>query len=379
MQSADINPFLIRGYKDKEHFCDREAETQQLLRLLLNGNDVVLSAPRRIGKSGLIHHCFAQDELADHYVFYVDIYSTNNLADFVASLGAEIADKLKTKSKKALQRFWDMVMSLRAGISFDPMGEASLNIQVGDIKESKATLKEIFDYLNSADRPCIIAIDEFQQIAEYPEKNTEALLRTYIQKCNNAHFVFSGSHRHMMTQMFLSPSRPFYQSASPMSLHCIEMGIYTDFAQRLFEKAGKHLDTQVMEAVYNETNGMTWYVQKLLNELYSLTPKHETCTMDCFPIAMSNILDSYDGNYMDMLRLLTSRQKAIILAVARDGVVTNAQSSAFVKRHKLVSPSSVQSGIKTLLEKGYVTEDSGKYQVYDLFMQRWLERKNFMV
>lgn len=379
MQTPDFNPFLIRGYRGKEYFCDREAETKNLLRLLQNGNDVVLAAPRRIGKSGLIQHCFAQEELNGYYVFYVDVYSTRCFADFVALLGAEIAEKLNSKGKKALQRFWEVVSSLRAGISFDPMGEASLNIQVGDINQSKVTLKEIFDYLNSADRPCIIAIDEFQQITEYPEKNTEALLRTYIQKCNNAHFIFSGSHRHMMTQIFLSPSRPFYQSASHISLDCIPLDVYTPFAQNLFVRGGKKLESDVMKAIYEEAEGLTWYVQKLLNELYSLTQKGEICTMDYIPIAMRNILDSYDNNYADLLHLLSSRQMALLLAIAREGKATNVQSAAFIKRYKLTSASSVQSGIKTLLEKAYLTENSGKYYIYDLFLQRWLEHRKFIV
>lgn len=379
MQTPDLNPFLIRGYRGKEYFCDREAETKNLLRLLQNGNDVVLAAPRRIGKSGLIQHCFAQEELNGYYVFYVDVYSTRCFADFVALLGAEIAEKLNSKGKKALQRFWEVVSSLRAGISFDPMGEASLNIQVGDINQSKVTLKEIFDYLNSADRPCIIAIDEFQQITEYPEKNTEALLRTYIQKCNNAHFIFSGSHRHMMTQIFLSPSRPFYQSASHFSLDCIPLDVYTPFAQNLFVRGGKKLESDVMKAIYEEAEGLTWYVQKLLNELYSLTQKGEICTMDYIPIAMRNILDSYDNNYADLLHLLSSRQMSLLLAIAREGKATNVQSAAFIKRYKLTSASSVQSGIKTLLEKAYLTENSGKYYIYDLFLQRWLEHRKFIV
>lgn len=379
MQTPDFNPFLIRGYRGKEYFCDREAETKNLLRLLQNGNDVVLAAPRRIGKSGLIQHCFAQEELNGYYVFYVDVYNTRCFADFVALLGAEIAEKLNSKGKKALQRFWEVVSSLRAGISFDPMGEASLNIQVGDINQSKVTLKEIFDYLNSADRPCIIAIDEFQQITEYPEKNTEALLRTYIQKCNNAHFIFSGSHRHMMTQIFLNPSRPFYQSASHFSLDCIPLDVYTPFAQNLFVRGGKKLESDVMKAIYEEAEGLTWYVQKLLNELYSLTQKGEICTMDYIPIAMRNILDSYDNNYADLLHLLSSRQMALLLAIAREGKATNVQSAAFIKRYKLTSASSVQSGIKTLLEKAYLTENSGKYYIYDLFLQRWLEHRKFIV
>lgn len=380
MQLIDFNPFLIRGYKDKEYFCDREAETKELLKLLLNGNDVMLSAPRRIGKSGLIHHCFAQEELQGYYVFYVDIYSTKCLSDFVAILGAEIAEKLKSKSRKALQRFWEVVTSLRAGISFGPMGEASLNIQVGDIISSPAiTLKEIFEYLNNADRPCIIAIDEFQQITEYRENNTEALLRTHIQNCNNAHFIFSGSHKHIMTQMFLSPSRPFYQSVSSMSLDCIPPDTYNDFAQKLFEKGGKHLEKDVMDIIYNKVEGITWYVQKILNELYAMTPKGGNCTTEFIPIATNNILDSYDHNYSDLMHLLSVRQKSLMLAIAREGKASNLQSSTFIKRYKLTSASSVQAGIKTLLEKGYITEDNGKFAIYDIFLMRWLERKMFVV
>lgn len=379
MQNIDYNPFTIRGYKSKEYFCDRENETKQLVRLLQNGNDVVLSAPRRIGKSGLIHHCFAQEEMDGYYLFFIDIYSTKNLTDFVALLGAEIAGRLQTKGRKALQHFWDVAKSLRTGISFDPMGEASLNIQVGDINESRVTLKEIFDFLNNADRPCIVAIDEFQQITEYPEKNTEALLRTYIQQCNNAHFIFSGSHRHMMSQIFLSPSRPFYQSASHMSLDCIGIDKYTEFAQKLFAQGERELETDTMYMVYREAEGLTWYVQKMLNELYSITQKGEKCTMEHFSVAINNILDSYDHNYVDILRLLSSRQKALVLAIAQEGKASNVQGSAFVKKHKLTSASSVQAGVKTLLEKGYITEMDGRFQLYDLFLQRWLERAHFMV
>lgn len=379
MQVADFNPFLIRGYKDKEHFCDRNVETKKLIRLLKNGNDVILAAPRRIGKSGLIHHCFAQEELNDFYVFYIDIYSTNCLADFVTVLGAEIADKLKSKGQKALEKFWNIVTSLRAGINFHPSGEASLNIQIGDIKESNTTLKEIFDFLNSADHPCIIAIDEFQQITEYPEKNMEALLRTFIQKCNNAHFIFSGSHRHIMTQMFFSPNRPFYQCAASMSLDCIDLQTYTEFAKNLFEKRGKKLEAEVVKAIYEDVDGLTWYVQKLLNELYALTPKGEICTQDLLSVALNNILDSYDHNYTDLIRLLSTRQKSLLLAIAKEGKASNIQGSDFVNRHKLTSASSVQSGVRTLLEKAYVTEESGKYYIYDIFMQRWLERKKFLV
>ncbi|MBF4213444.1 ATP-binding protein, partial [Pseudomonas donghuensis] len=70
--------------------------------------------------------------------------------------------------------------------------------------EEESTLKEIFDYLGSSEKRCYIAIDEFQQIAEYPEKGVEALLRSYIQFLPNVNFIFAGSKQHVMQEMFTS-------------------------------------------------------------------------------------------------------------------------------------------------------------------------------
>ncbi len=83
-------------------------------------------------------------------------------------------------------------------------------IGIGNIVNPEITLDEIFSYLNQADKPCLVAIDEFQQITNYADNRIEALLRTYIQRCTNAHFIFSGSHCHLMAEMFTSPARPFF-------------------------------------------------------------------------------------------------------------------------------------------------------------------------
>ena len=125
------------------------------------------------------------------------------------ALSKEILEVLKPMGKKALHGFWECVKSLQASISFDVNGMPSLNLGLGDIQAPATTLDEIFRYLEQADKPCLIAIDEFQQITGYVEKNVEATLRTYVQHCNNARFIFAGSQRHVMGNMFLTPSRPF--------------------------------------------------------------------------------------------------------------------------------------------------------------------------
>ncbi|MBQ6203774.1 MAG: ATP-binding protein [Prevotella sp.] len=133
----------------------------------------------------------------------------------------------------------------------------TFDLGLGDIQPPGTTLDEIFEYINQADKPCIIAIDEFQQIGEYGEKNVEALLRTKIQQCRRSQFIFSGSKRHLMTNMFNSPSKPFYQSAVSMGLQPIPMNVYADFAVKLFEQRGKRLDPKVAETVWQYYDGYT--------------------------------------------------------------------------------------------------------------------------
>ena len=160
------------------------------------------------------------------------------------------------------------------------MGEPSFSVQIGDIKEPEATLDEIFRYLELADKPCIVAMDEFQQIGKFPEKNIEATLRTYVQRCHNAQFIFSGSQRHVMSTMFTSASRPFYQSVSIMHIDAIDRDTYDKFAKALFAEGNRTLADGVTEAVYALSRGVTWYTQKLFNVLYGFTREGEICEVE---------------------------------------------------------------------------------------------------
>ena len=175
------NPFVTYGYESPEYFCDRREETRQLISLLTNGNHVALISPRRMGKTGLLNHCFAQSEVQEkYYTFLIDIYATKNLQDMVFQIGRHILNRLKSRGQTAIDQFLRFVTSLRTGISFDGLGNASWNLGVGDIKSPSFTLEEIFNYLKEADKRCIVAIDEFQAILDYPEQNVEALMRTYV-------------------------------------------------------------------------------------------------------------------------------------------------------------------------------------------------------
>lgn len=371
------NPFVTSGYVSPEYFCDRRQESEQLIGEISNGNNLALISTRRMGKSGLIEHCFG-DEAIDrqYYTFFVDIYATASLRDFVFLLSKVILEGLKPRGKRALQRFWNTVKSVQTGISFDVSGNPSFHLQLGDIKSEEITLDEIFRYLNEAGKPCIVAIDEFQQIAGYPEKNVEALLRTYIQRCTNTRFIFAGSQRHVMGNMFLSASRPFYQSVSMMYLESIALPEYTAFAIRHFEQGDKKIKAEVVELIYQQFEGITWYLQKMLNVLYSSTPQGGNCTPDMITPALNNVMDSFKYTYQEMLFRMPEKQKELLIALAKEGKARAVTSGEFVRKYRLSSPSSVQSALRGLLEKDFITQEQGVYQLYDRFFGIWL-RENF--
>ena len=368
------NPFVVGKYLSEKYFCDRSAETEFLRKQILNGRNVALISPRRIGKSGLIHHFFNQKDIQEnYYVFFVDIYATTSLAELVYTFGKEIYEQLKPHTTVWKEKFFQVISSFRLGFKLDTMtGTPGFDIGLGDIQTPNTTLDEIFAYINEADKPCIIAIDEFQQIGEYSENNVEALLRTKIQQCQRAQFIFSGSKRHIMSNMFNSPSKPFYQSAISMSLDPIPVDTYSDFAIRLFEENNRHIDEAVIETIWNKYDGYTWFVQMMMNELFALTREGDICKVDRVREARQNVIMSQEGSYKDLLSHLPPKQKIVLQAIAKEGIAQSITSSKFVKKYNLNSASSVQAAVKLLLKNDLLTQTDNTYRVYDYFFSEWL-------
>ena len=371
-----LNPFIVGRYISPDYFCDRKDEVAFLIKQIENGRNVALISPRRMGKTGLIHHTFHQKELTRHFhTFFVDIYATTSLTELVYLLGKAIYDELKPKGKVWTERFFQVITSLKMGFRWDAMsGEPSFDISLGDIQTPQTTLDEIFEYLEAADMPCVVAIDEFQQISNYEEKNVEAMLRTKIQQCKQTQFIFAGSKRHLMSNMFNSSSKPFYQSAISMGLSPIPLEKYTSFATRLFEERGKHVSEELVKQVYQQLNGCTWFVQMLMNELFSLTANDELCDTGKLEIAMQNVILIQESSYQDSMSRLPPKQKLILQAIAREGVAKSVTSSAFIKKYHLPSASSVQSAIKGLLKNDIITQEDNAYRVYDYFFATWLAK-----
>lgn len=379
--NAIYNPFVVKGRIPEEYFCDRVAETEKLTRDIMNGNDVVVMSSRRLGKTGLIQHCFDQPVVAErYYTFFVDILETSSLRDFTYLLSRSIFEELKPLGSKFTSAFVQTLKSLQAGWGYDPAtGLPKFTFSLGAITEPEVTLNEIFTLIENADKRCLVAIDEFQQIAKYPEKNIEAILRGHIQHLSNCDFIFAGSERHLLAEMFASYGRPFYNSTSTLNLNPILKERYVEFVSNNFQKFQKSISEEDAGSIYDLYAGNTFCLQKTFNVAFDLTKKGGVCTKETLRQSVEEILDDKERDFQNILSHLTERPKELLVAIAIDGRVDSPTSNAFIRKHKLQSASSVQSAVKQLLQDDLITfslNEKGKksHQVADPFLQLWLKR-----
>ncbi|MBR4645569.1 MAG: ATP-binding protein [Bacteroidales bacterium] len=374
MKKKVVNPFICQGYESPEYFCDRIEETKIMTSTLYNGRNITLISPRRLGKTGLIWNTFhhIKSENKDAICIYIDIFPSKSQSEFVRMLGTAVLNETLSKSKMLGKKMLEMLGSLRPVLGVDALtGMPNVTLNV-DPTQSEMTIRNIFAYLNKIQREVFIAIDEFQQINEYPESGTEAMLRSYIQFSHNIHFVFSGSKKHIMSEMFTSPQRPFYQSTDILNLAPLNEETYYQFANNFFETNKGGLDREVFRELYDTYDGYTWYVQSVLNRLYekfrivsSSAQLRET---------ILNVVESKKPQYESLVMFLTDNQFSLLRAVAKERVAEQPMGKEFIKKHGLSGSSSVKTALDVLCEKELLYRMPEGYIVYDRFMNQWLQR-----
>ena len=368
------NPFVVYGYKGPEYFCDRVAESNKISSTLRNERNVTLVSPRRMGKTGLIHHVFNKLELEDNdcKCFYIDIFATKNVEQFVQTLGAAVLGKLDNFSQSALRKIQDFFSAWRPTITFDPLsGVPSVTLDI-EPSEGNESIKQIFEYMKMSGKRCYVAIDEFQQIQKYPDVGLEALLRSYIQFLPNVYFIFSGSHQHMMEEMFLSANRPFFQSSMVMSLNSIDFDEYCRFANKMLERQGRSISSDVFKKIYDFAGGITWYIQAVLHGIYE-HPDH-IIDQTLVDVVVKELIAEQSDTFQSYSAWLTDNQLCLLKAIARDKSVKSPLAQSFIQSHHLPATSSIKTALRSLEDKMLVSRTPKEgYQISDKLFAIWLQ------
>ena len=341
-----------------------------MISALTNNRNVTLIAPRRMGKSGLIQNVFHQfGQGSEYHTAYIDIFGTQNLAEFVKAFATGVFSSFETTAEKVSAAAVTFLKGFRPTWTVDALGTHKFSFDVSP-QMAESTLAGVFDYLESREFRTVVAFDEFQQVGEYPEKGTEALLRSRIQFMAGHQFIFAGSRQHLMSEMFVSAKRPFYHSTQLMHLEPIDRDAYFDFANLHFARAGKSMERSVFEWTYALFEGITWYVQAVMNRLYAAPITHPT--VEDAQRAVKDLVREGAYEFQTILYNCTDGGVRLLKALAKEGPVSAVNAGDFIARHGLKAASSVNAALKTLQAAELVTRTDAGYAVYDRLFGLWL-------
>ncbi|MGC1166131.1 MAG: ATP-binding protein [Solirubrobacterales bacterium] len=377
---APTNPFRFGSLALDEAFADREAEIAELADDVRNGQDVVVFAPRRYGKSSLLWAAARSLGTDAVLVAQVDLMTTPSKERLAAALATtifeQIASPLERVREKALAPFRGL--SVKPTITVDPE-DGSLSFSFGvasrrpDIDATLERLLELPAELGGARGRCTaLVIDEFQEIVEI-DPALPRLLRAVFQRQPEVAHVYLGSKRHVMERIFSDANEPFWRSAKPIELGPIESAPFAAFIEDRFRTSGKDVGPTVVEALLRLTGGHPYATQELSYFLWQQTALGEEATPDRLSRAVEAVLRSENAHFSLLWDDASGAQKLVLEALAREG--GRPFSAAYRERHELPAATNVQKALRALEKREVVVGAGGAYRIAEPFLSEWLNRQ----
>ena len=372
-----FNPFGISAYLGPDYFCDRVQETATLVQNIQNQRHTAFFALRRMGKTALIQHVFyLLQKQRNRKCIYIDIYATQDLKSLTNQLANTIYSIFPEK-KGIGKKFWEAIKLFRPIISIDPIsGNPELSLDITQPKQFEKTIPQLLHFLDQQPIKTVIAIDEFQQILSYPEKNVEAILRTAMQPLKNVTFIFCGSNQAMMQEIFNSAKRPFYASCGSINIQGIEPTIYKKFIKDTFGRYKYKITDADIEDILNYTQVHTYYTQSFCHQLFLQSQKNISAAT--LQLVKQQIIKEREAVFYQYRNLLTNTQWQLLKAMAKEEKVEQPYNKNFINTYKLGSPAIVKRSLDALLQKEMLYYNSSiakpYYGVYDKFLMHWLQQ-----
>lgn len=366
------NPFPVSIYQGPDYFCDREQEALKLVSNISSGISSALISIRRIGKTALLKHVLSRLPQGTKGI-YVDILETENLNQFLNHLGTAllIAESEQTGTGR---KIWKFIKSLRPVITFETLTgapQASFDLKP---RQTEQSIDSILSFLDSQPFRTIIAIDEFQQITNYPEKNVDSWLRTRMQQLKNTVFIFSGSQQHIMSELFASPKRPFFRSTSIIKLEKLGFDVYRDFIIAQFKRYDKEISREITEEILMWGERYTYYIQLICNRVFAATQKQ--VTSDTWKRQVYELLKEQEIVFFGYRNMLTRNQWQMLKAIAQEGKVFKPTGQEFLRQYGLLNSASALRALQSLIKYELVFRDFDSagtpfYSIYDVLFQKW--------
>jgi len=370
-----MNPFSYGTIVREPYFYDRVQECKRVVSILSGGNNVVLFAPRRFGKTSLVFRAIEELKKMDFICVYFDFMPVYSRESFIEAYSKAILVR-QSNLQKAVKSMAAFVKGIRPKITFDQSGNPEFSIDFTEDKIAEKTLEDIIDLpekLASSDKRFIIIFDEFQEINKLNGDNFEKLLRSKIQQQQNVNYLFLGSRTHLLNDMFNNKARAFYNAASLMQLNALPENETIEFLKSRFSLANITIDDIAALFLIEQAGNIPYYIQMLAAEVWqTLVSTTGELTTNVIASCAEGIVDLKSDYYFELFDRHSASQKKILKSLLVSG--ENVFSAEYAKRFRLSATSTTQKALLGLLESGIVEKVEGIYFIGDPFFKRFLSR-----
>jgi uncharacterized protein len=373
------NPFRFGALALDEAFTDREREIVELRADIANGQDVVVFAPRRYGKSSLMWRVAQELVRRRVLVASVDLMTTPTVAKLAEKLARTIHADVASTKEKALERL-RIFSSLRVSptVNVDPdSGRLSFGFDAAHRPEDlRATLEHLLALPSQlgAERKRRVALifDEFQEVVDV-DPTLPKLMRAVFQEQPEVAHVYLGSKRHMMRRLFSDENEPFWRSAKPVELGVIAPAAFGSYIEERFGASGRAIEPAAVEAVLRTTHGHPYATQELCYFLWQLTPEGEAAGRERLQAALDGVLRSENAHFSTVWDHASAQQRLLLQALAVEP--GHALAADYRRRHDLPSPSTVQSAVTALERQELVANERGDVRIVEPFLAEWVRAR----
>ena len=376
---AATNPFRFGALALDESFTDRAEEIEELRSDEMNGQDVVIVAPRRYGKSSLVWRV-SQELIADGVlVAQVDLLTTptkEKLAEKLAKTIHEDVASVLFRARERLRVFQGL--RITPVVTVDPSdGSLSFSFEAGRRPDDvDATLERLFELPGQLgaerERKVVLVLDEFQEIVSI-DPNLPRLMRSVFQRQPEVAHVYLGSKRHMMERIFNDENEPFWRSAKRMELGVIAPPLFREYIAERFEATGRRIEWDVVDRLLDDTRGHPYATQELCYFLWEQTPEQDQADAARFEAALRGVLRSEHAHFSLIWDKAATAQRLALQALAVEP--GRPLAADYRHRHKLPAASSVQRALEALVRDELVSRDeTGEYRIAEPFLGAWIRR-----
>ncbi|MBP9742451.1 MAG: ATP-binding protein [Burkholderiales bacterium] len=357
--------YFPQGLAEEEFFCNREKERNLISKSILSHEHLVLVAPRRYGKTSLIAQVLRENNFPGINIDLFFVLSQGEVSRIISDSVAQLINKMLPKSSAVTKKVVDTLAMLNPKVSFNLLGQKlEINVKQSTTEKNISELLLILDqFAIKFETPCVIAFDEFQQIGELKENHTiEASIRHAVERSKNVSYIFCGSNRHLLNEMFSDRTRPLYHLCDLMTINRIGAESYKTFLNDLSKSRWKQLIMEdVLDEILNITECHPYYVNALCRRLWSneAPPK----IVDVVTTWENYVAQQSSWIIGDFSRLTLTQRKLLTALVLYPTSEPHGEMFSMVAK---MTPSTIQKTLQILHRMDLVYQDcKNQYKVLD--------------